>query len=77
MFFQQLFQIVPVKRDNLQILFEQNLKVLLPSVKPSFWGPKMLKDQKDYQSNLPLQDFCKKMFKNTKKGGLDYRYNFP
>jgi len=46
MVFQQRFQNMPVERDNLQILFEHNLKVYLPSVKPSFWGPKILKDPK-------------------------------
>ena len=77
MFFQQLFQIVPVERENLQILFAHNLKVLLPLVKPSFWGPDLLKQLKYYQSILPLQDFCKKVLKTLKKGGLDNRYNFP
>ena len=77
MSFQYLFQILPVQRDNLEVLLGQNLKVLLPSVKPSFLGSDLLKSQKYYQSNLPLQDFYKKVLKNTKKGGLDNPSDFP
>ena len=73
MFFQQLFQVLPVERDNLKVLLGQNVKVYLPSVKPTFLDIIFEKFQKYSQSDLPLRIFLKIYKIMSKKVPLTHR----